>query len=300
MKMKFLCLLALAAALSAAETPVDRIAAVVNDEVITSGELDGIFTQAVKAKPAISGEQADKIRKEILNDLIASRLIVQEAKKRNYEVSKGELDGALDQIKTQNGGSDNLSRLLVQENMTGEELTVRIKDNLLSEKLINDNVRREVKLDPKAYQELYEKNISQFTENKVTFKRAKVPFGADEAKARADAAALASKCRAGTEMEGDSSTMLKEDLNPDMAAAVFAMKEGEVSDPVKLADGFYVFKVTKIDAGKVLALDAKVDFQGQKVELREKLKALLFQDRFIKKRNEFVAKLKEGAVIDLR
>ena len=300
MRMSLLLLLVFSAALVAAETPIDRVAAVVNDEIITAGELDGIYTQAAKQKPGLSAEQADKLKKDILNDLIASRLIVQEAKKRNYEVSKGELDGALDQIKSQNGGSENLARLLVQENMTGEELTARIKDNLLSEKLINDNVRREVKLDPKDYQELYEKNKSQFTENKATFKRTKVPFGADEAKARADAAELASKCRAGTEMEGEPVTMMKEDLNPDIAAVVFAMKEGEVSDPVRLADGFYVFKVTKIEAGKVLALDDKVDFQGQKVELREKLKALLFQERFITKRNEFVAKLKAGAVIDIR
>ncbi len=300
MKMSLIILLALGAALYAAETPVDRIIAVVNDEIITSGELEGIFSQAVKMKPGVSGEQAAKMKKDILNDLIASRLIVQEAKKLNYEVSKGELDGALDQIKSQNGGRENLARLLAQEGMTSEELSARIKDNLLSEKLINDSVRREVRLDPKDYQELYEKNKSQFTENKVTFKRAKVPIGADEAKTKADAAELSAKYRAGTEMEGEASTMMKEDLNPDMAAVVFAMKEGEVSDPVKLSDGFYVFKVTKIDAGKVLSLDDKVDFQGQKVELREKLKAILFQDRFIKKRNEFVAKLRAGAVIENR
>ena len=161
-------------------------------------------------------------------------------------------------------------------------------------------MRRGIKIDPKDYQELYEKNKSQFTENKVTFKRAKVPIGADEAKARADAAELTAKYKAGTEMEGEAATMVKEDLNPDMAAVIFAMKEGEVSAPVKLSDGFYVFKVIKIDSGKVLSLDDMVDFQGQKVELREKLKAMIFQDRFIKKRNEFVAKLRAGAVIDNR
>ena len=265
MKMSLLLFIALAAALPAAETAVDRVVAVVNDEVITAGELESIYAQAVRMKPAASEEQSAVMKKDILNDLIASSLIVQEAKKRNYEVSKGELDGALDQIKSQNGGNENLARLLAQENMTGEELTSRLKDNLLSEKLINDNVRREVKLDPKDYQELYEKNKNQFTENKVTFKRVKVPFGTDETKARSDAAELAAKYRAGADLEGEPSTMMKEDMNPDISSVVFAMKEGEVSEPVKLADGFYVFKVTKIDAGRVLALDDKVDFRARKL-----------------------------------
>ena len=223
MKRSILFILALGAALYAAETPVDRVIAVVNEEIITAVELEGIFSQAVKMKPDISGEQAVKMKKDILNDLIASRLLVQEAKKLNYEVSKGELDGALDQIKSQNGGRENLARLLVQEGMTSEELSARIKDNLLSEKLLNDSVRREVKLDPKDYQELYEKNKSQFTENKVTFKRAKVPMGADEAKARSDAAELEAKYKAGTEMEGEAATMMKEDLNPEIAAVVFLL-----------------------------------------------------------------------------
>jgi peptidyl-prolyl cis-trans isomerase D len=53
----------------------------------------------------------------------------------------------------------------------------------------------------------------------------------------------------------DLGTVTQGDMLPDLAAAVFGLAKDVVSDPVKSAFGWHIFKVTEIETGGVLTLD---------------------------------------------
>jgi foldase protein PrsA len=57
--------------------------------------------------------------------------------------------------------------------------------------------------------------------------------------------------------------------NPQFERAVFSAKKGEIVGPVKTADGYYVFEVTKATPGKVAKLK----------DVKPSIEAILFQQR---------------------
>ena len=312
-----LVLLVMSAGLFAEETLVDRIMVIVNDEAVTKSEFESVYIPAFRMQQNISTDQADRLKKEILNQLISERLVVQEARRRNYDASKGELDGSLEQVKARNGGAEKFAELLRSEGMTEAEVLEKLKNQMLGEKIMNEAVRSGIKIELKDIQEIYEKNKEQFTSNIVSFKRILIKAVAgNDTKANEIAGMALKKIKEGgdftetaklftnddyTKENSDKLfTFDRNDLDKSVGDAVFAVAAGETAGPVKVGDGYALFKVIKKEAGKVIGLADSVEFRGAQIELRVKLKQLLFEQQYTKKSNEFIEGLRAKAVIDIK
>ena len=130
---------------------VNRIAAVVNGEVITLSELESWshpliqkYTNEEMSKKEIETKRQE-ILAQVLPQLIDDRLAQQEVKKLGIKVGEREIERALDQICEDNHITrDQLSAKLVLEGYTLEEYKKELKQQIERAELINAQVRAKI------------------------------------------------------------------------------------------------------------------------------------------------------------
>ncbi|MCJ7618587.1 MAG: SurA N-terminal domain-containing protein, partial [Desulfobacterales bacterium] len=130
---------------------VDRIVAVVNDDLILLSELDESFKPYADRIAAL-GYSVDEerqtlfnVREEILNQLIDQKLTDQQIKRSKITVSDDEIDSAIERLKEANFFSDKeLREMLGAEGLTMEEYRERIKDQILRAKLVNFEIKSKI------------------------------------------------------------------------------------------------------------------------------------------------------------
>lgn len=97
--------------------------------------------------------------KQALSSLVNQALILQEAKKKNVEVSQKEIDGAVKQIEDSlKKQGQNLDAALAAQGMTIQDLSMQLKLRNLVEKLLADKI----KVTDKEIKDYIEKNKDTF------------------------------------------------------------------------------------------------------------------------------------------
>jgi peptidyl-prolyl cis-trans isomerase SurA len=151
---KILCVLSILYIISAiaeAAKYVDRIVAVVNDDIITLSELNSAlepYETQIRARsytPEQERKMLFKVREEILNQLVEQKLTDQQIKKANINISETEIDHAIERIKEARFYTDEeLRRALKEQSLSLEELRNRLKDQILRTKLMNREVKSKI------------------------------------------------------------------------------------------------------------------------------------------------------------
>src|SRR5260221_8515226 len=145
--------LALAAvALPAAHTIAasERIAAIVNKEVILESDVDEQLQVAeanLHVDPSDS-EGVAKLRKDVLRQLIDEQVILAEAEKQNITIPKSDLDQAvkqaIDNVRTRLGSDVNFKRALSEEHTTEAALRQKYEPDVKKQLLVMRLVQKEV------------------------------------------------------------------------------------------------------------------------------------------------------------
>ncbi|HTL14105.1 MAG TPA: peptidylprolyl isomerase [Thermomonas sp.] len=128
-----------AAAQSAAGLePVDRIAAVVNEDVILRSELDQAIAN-IRSQYAGREDQlppADVLERQVLERLILTRLQVERATNAGVTVSDEELERAVQGVAQQNGMSvDELRARIGQNGMSFASFRNNLRDEIITQKM---------------------------------------------------------------------------------------------------------------------------------------------------------------------
>lgn len=118
--------------------PVDRIAAVVDEDVILQSELDRAMRN-VLAQYASRQDQLpprDVLEKQVVERLVLVRLQVARAESSGIKVSDSELDNAVNGVASQNGLTvDQLRAQLAQDGVTYVDFRSTLRDELLTQRL---------------------------------------------------------------------------------------------------------------------------------------------------------------------
>lgn len=185
-------------------------------------------------------ELKSKHGEEVLTELVTMTVLAEK-----YEVSDEEVDAELESIKEQIG--DSYKETLEAQNITEDDLRTDIKNGLLQEKAITEDIEvtdEEIE----QYFERQNKKIEAqhilVTDEELAKKVAK------EAKDGKDFAKLAEKYSTDEENAKEGGTLPQFGVG-EMAAefenAVFDMKEDEISEPVQSEFGFHIIKLNKIE-----------------------------------------------------
>lgn len=215
----------------------------------------------------------------VLDYLIESKLIVENANDLKVEVTEDEINTEIDKVKAQLGTEEAFTAALEQEGMTLEYYSNFIKENLIIAKTLEE-VTKDVSVTDEEISKFYEENIASYTS----------PAGAEmahilvdtEEKAKdikkqyedgKDFAELAAEFGTdGTKETGGSLGFIAYDstqYDQDFLAGAKELKEGEVSDPVKTQFGWHLIKVTGVQSEAIVKPLEEVKEQAKAGALQE-------------------------------
>ena len=162
------------AKLWAQETEViDRIVAVVNNEIVTLYQLNLSFAPyasniiALKYPPEKERQTLYQVRQDILDKLIDSMLADQQAKRDRITVSQNEIDRAVERVKEQRQFTDEqLRQGLASQGLTMEEYRKEIEEQILRSKLVNREVKSKIVVTKVDIKEYYENHQDKYAGEK--------------------------------------------------------------------------------------------------------------------------------------
>ncbi len=253
---------------------VDRIVAVVNDDIITLFDLNHLLKPYVseieKSNYPTETEQKMlyKVREEGINQLIDQKLTDQEIKRSNITISEKDVDDRIEQIKAANFFTDEDMRAELAKNGSSlEEFRQQIKDQILRIKLINLEVKSKAVITKEDIKGYYDSHRDQYAGKEKYHLRnilMKIPSFANdkeklEIKTKMDS--VLTRLHAGESFEtlamvysesssaadgGDLGWFELDSLSPQLKKMVKEMKAGEFTSVVNTDQGYQIFFVQDV------------------------------------------------------
>jgi peptidyl-prolyl cis-trans isomerase SurA len=316
---RFAWVAVLMAPLAARAELVDRVAAVVNNDIIALSEVESraapdLAKVAALPTPAARAEGREKALKDAVEALVGDKLLENEIKELNIEVTEQEVDAAIDDVKKQNPNleGDAFEQELRVQGYTMTTYRDFLRKHMRKLKLLNLKVRGKVKVSDDDLRAEYQKwtrlegDDAELKARHILVKLPSKPAPALVEAAQKKAAALAEEARkpgvdfaelAKAKSEGPSAdqggdlgwfrrgVMVKE-----FERIAFALKVGEVSDPVRTTFGFHVIKVEERRAVGVKPFE----------EMKDQLRERLLHDQLDKYTDQYVQELKQSAIVEVK
>jgi peptidyl-prolyl cis-trans isomerase SurA len=237
---------------------LDRVVAVVNDEAITWGELyRAMEFEFSRDKRSLSVEQKKAIFEEnnalFLENMINTKLQLQEARKYNIGVSDMEIDAIIENIKLKYGlDSAGFIKVLQADGFIIEDYRERLAEQITIGKLVDFAVKSEIVITEEELKEIPEGDafysIRQIFLKESADARERADAIVAELEAGADFAEFARKYSESplASVSGDFGYVQKSKMAKEFASVVEVLKPGEVSKPFKNEKGIHILKVEDI------------------------------------------------------
>jgi peptidyl-prolyl cis-trans isomerase SurA len=307
-----LALLALHPSLSGAQV-IDGIAAIVNEEVITTFEVDKEYQQLQKEQEKLPASEKMGLRSAALNRLVDKKLIEQKIRELDIKVMDDEVRLAIDDVKKQNNMTqEQLVQALAGQGLTFEQYRAQLKEQLERLRLMSQEVRSKIQVGEREIRDYYDANrakygaVEQYRARHIFFKVDKKGGAAELARVEAIAAGVLKQARSGKDFAelaktysndpaaakdgGDLGTFKRADMLPEIGDSVAAMKPGEVSELVLSQAGLHIIK-----------LEEKTQSTGKPFDqVKSDVEELLYKKKADERFAQWVKDLRASASVEIR
>ncbi len=292
---------------------LDRVVAVVNQEVITWSELyrymEADATPAMKALPDTKKRQIFKENEALfLEGLIAFRLQVQEAVNSRLAVSEEEVRETIEGIKKKYSMTDDqFQDSLSTEGYSMKDYKKQLADQILQTKVVNMQVRNKIVVTDQDVDAFIRDN-KDFISNTETYRIRQVFFPkpkdrAETGRVEEKAESVYAMARQGTDFAelarefsedatrvtgGDLGVIERGNLATEFLAALAPLKEGDVSKPFWSERGMHILKLEERSRPRTAA------------EVKEEAKSALQNKLFNERYKGWIRSLREKSYIDIR
>ena len=248
----------------------------------------------------------DEVFRSALDQLVTLSVLAQEAKARNLTVTDAEIDGSVNQMRTQ-AGEQRFQSALAARGLTIEQLKTDTSVEMRVNKLVQSEISKIPGPSDGDVKEFFDKNPDKFEQVRASHILIAVPQGADQAaveKARTKAENVLKQAKSGKDFAdlarknsddgskakgGDLDYFLRGQMVPQFTDAAFALKPGEISDIVQTQFGFHIIKLT--------------DRRGPSPEVLNQvggqIRDYLFQQKKDEHAKQFIEGLKKKAKIEV-
>jgi len=297
---------------------LDRVVAVVNDDVITLTEVQEEGLQAIrKVVQETLGDDRDRrlrtIERQILDDLILRKLQLQEAKKDKIEATASEVRSAIEELKRRNGltSDEELKAVMARELLSEEQFRKGIADQVMLTKLVARQVRSKVVVLDEEARRYYDQHRDQFRDiPQIKIRHFLVSVSANptqeelmRAKNRIEEAQAVIKLGARfstvarqygdgplASSSGEVWSMKRGELSPELERMALSMPIGQVSGIIVTQAGLHLIQVEERVTGGVLPFD----------DVKEHVRSLLFDQKADAKFKEWLQGLKAKASVEMK
>ena len=298
------CLLSFFACQKASEPPPVKkeikIVAVINDEKITEDEFEKEFSVLRKKQDTddtVEREQLKTLRKNLLEQFIEKRMLLQEARESNISITESELDEAVEKM-TDGYPPSALEGMLKHEKISMAEWKGKIRENMLIERLVANKYKGSFDVSDKEIDSYFKSNLKDFVkplkvhvlqivvknEEEALNVRSELLSGKDFEK-------IAREKSIGLEAErgGDLGFFSEGQMPQEFDNAIFKLKVGEISHPVKTSYGHHIFKLIERKEPK------KID----PAEAKENIRRILMKEKYGESLKKLIASLRDNAKIEI-
>ncbi|KIH77825.1 periplasmic chaperone for outer membrane proteins SurA [Geoalkalibacter ferrihydriticus] len=301
---------------NAAAQVLTKIAAVVNEDIITTYQLEKELTSLLAAEARgrnLPAEEIQKLRAEVLDGMIDEALVLQRVKQTGLSVSDAELEEAISDVLRQNQITrEQLQQALQAQGLSLEGYRERLRRQILRFKLIGHEVQSKVEVSTQDVRDYFRENIDNYRGNPtLTLSYIAFAIPGDDRVSTSEVNAIRDRAREALALlrkgedftstlfifaddpgvqGGELGTFTEDELSEAFASAVAGLEGGEVAELIENPEGFYILKVDSRNPGPIRQFDTV------KEEIRQKLLEENREERFL----EWSAGLKKDAFIDIR
>jgi peptidyl-prolyl cis-trans isomerase SurA len=304
----------LLAALPAAAQMVSRIAAVVNDEVITTAQLDQEvdrqLTEEARTRK-LTEEMRRKLREEVLPQVIENTLVSQRAKKLGIQVSDQEVDRAIEDVLKQNNiGPEQLEEALAAQGLNMAEYRLNLGRQLLNFKLVGREIRSETEVTNQELRNYFQEHLEDYREapfirlSRISFFFPKGIGSSGISVLRARSGEALQRLRGGESFDdvlavysgdkgaegGPMGTFGDGELAEPFSGAAAGLSVGQVSEVVETPQGFHILRLDEKNPGRIPAFE----------EVRDRLSNMILERKRKEAISGWTEKLKKEAHIEIR
>jgi parvulin-like peptidyl-prolyl isomerase len=244
------------------------IAARVNGTEISNFRLERYFSEYLQAQGRSVGgirnpDTYKRLKREALDQMIAKELLWQEAQRRGISVSDAEIDKQLAMLKQGLGGDEAFARELNNAGFDTQSFTDYLRHELVASRMLEALSEVEPAAESEV-QTVYDANRQHLQKPEQVWARHLLLKASDPADPEADEAsrqellALREQIEAGADFSevaeqhsqdstaaagGDLGYFSRGTMVPAFENAAFALKPGEVSQPVRTVFGWHLIKL---------------------------------------------------------
>ena len=291
--------------------PLNRVVAIVNNDVITLHELNIKIKEMTGSTPEdlrSRGEQMLlEMQRQVLEILIVQRLTEAKIRDLGIKVSQKEVEEAVERIKRENQLThEDLLNRLKRDGLTYEKYLENVKKDIERVQVINYEVRSKIIISEDKIRQYYEENRAKFSADEkvhlagifIARKPGGEKQGRDELLAKGeevlarlkkgeDFAELARMFSAapGADDGGDLGVFDATQLEPELVRIIEGMREGECSDLIVRSNGVQIIRLVKREGGKRKPLEA----------VRESIYSTLYQEEVNQRYMSWIRQLRESS-----
>lgn len=309
-------LLLAAVSVARAARVVERVVAVVNDEIILETEMEQAAAPMYRGPDPDSAEgrkQWEETKRKALDQMIDGKLVQQQATELKLAVTPEEVDRAIQQVKEQNHLDDaTFKQALEQQGFTVEGYRKTLKKQILELKVVNTAVRSRVTVsddEVKTYYKQNEKLVAGDRQSHLRQILVTVPDRASDADVEAKkrvATKVMELARGGTSFAelakqysdddgtkasgGDLGWVGKGVLVDALDEAMAQMEPGDVRGPIRTDRGWVVLQLVERKAADLKPYE----------EIKEQLRKQLYDQQVEKAQQSWIKELRKKAHVEVR
>ena len=261
-----------ALAQSQADDGVQRILAVVNDEIISEFDvqerMDLIEATTGQVRTA---EEYEQLRQTVLELLVDERLQIQEAREIEANITRQQVEARFAELAQRNGVTPaQFDQQLARIGASKQAILTQMQASMAWEEVVNARLRPFLAIGDTEVNAYLERLVANKGAPEYRVGEIFLSFDSPDrdAETRQTAERLVRQIRDGADFTevarqfsdvatgavgGDMGWLIEEQLEPEIRTAIVTMREGDVSDPIRVAGGYYV--VSKRDERRVMSGD---------------------------------------------
>jgi len=312
--MRKVCLWAVLLAVSIAMPLVAQVGTspvimTVNDQPVYSWEV-GLGIPQVRSELAARG--APPKREDVINvavrRIIDSRLLGQEARRRNLKPDSGRVEASLAQIEEQAGGREGLNTALGRLGATYDQLRASVSETDLVRVFMTTQIEPLVSVTAEDVAAFYGANPEMFERpdmvraRHILVRLTPTSTTADKKEARTRANAAHQRVVAGEDFAvvarevsegreasqgGDMGFIAQDSMMPELTNVAFSLEVDQISDIIETRFGFHILKLEEKRAASKMSYE----------EAKEPVRQLLIENLSGEKMAELLVELHESATI---
>jgi len=294
------------------DSVMDRVVAVVNNDVITLNELRESVLY-VKVEGRAQDIDESELARQLLGRLIEGRLQLQEADRERMVVDDSELaDELAERMKKLNAKSDQeFESMIKRQGLTLEAIKQKLREQILISKVVRRKVAFRVSVTEQEVDRYLAENREKL-ETGLTYHARHIvippegePTEATWTAARERAEQVLAQLQRGADFAetarqlskdgsasdgGDLGTLSRGELAQVIETEILKLSPGQVSAPVKTEQGYHLFK-----------LESKQTLDGEGLgRVRQQIRDILFREKYQARFDTWLNEIKQRAIIEVR